>query len=103
MVARGEVWWYDHPNHKARPFLILTRSGAAAVLHQVTAVPTTTVVRSIPTEVALDAVDGMPRPCVLALDALTSIRTALCTTYITTLGPERMHEVCTALAISVDC
>lgn len=103
MVARGEVWWYEPPEAGRRPYLILTRSEVVGVLNQVFAVPATTVVRRIPTEVALDERDGMPTLCVLALDGATQIRPAFCTGRITTLSAERMQAVCAALSAAVDC
>lgn len=103
MVARGEIWWYEHPAAGRRPFLILTRTVAVPVLNQVLGVPVTTTIRGIPTEVALDSTDGMPRPCVLALDNLSAIRPALCTQRITHLTPARMSEVCNALGAATAC
>lgn len=103
MVKRGEVWWYEHPEAGRRPFLILTRSEACSVLNQVLGVPATRTVRSIPTEVALDQNDGMPAPCVLSLDNVGPVRPSLCTSLITRLGPERMHEVCVALTHATAC
>ena len=103
MVARGEVWWYEEPGRDARPHLILTRDAAIDVLNQVLAVPATRNVRGIPTEVALDTDDGMPAPCALTLDNLMPIRRALCTERITTLGPDRMLEVCEALRRATSC
>lgn len=103
MVSRGEVWWYEHPAEGRRPHLVLTRSEACGLLNQVLAVPATRTVRAIPTEVALDKGDGMPVSCVLTLDNLTLVRTSLLTEPITTLGPERMAEVCNALMAATDC
>lgn len=103
MVDRGDVWWYEHPARGRRPYLILTRAEAIPVLNQVLAVPATQTVRGIPTEVALDENDGMPRPCVVTLDNLATIRPALCTSLITHLSTERMREVCVALAHATDC
>jgi len=103
MVNRGEVWWYEHPVTGRRPFLVLTRPEAIPVLNQVVGVPLTRTVRGIPTEVAIDRTDGMRVACVAALDNLTQIRPALCTERITTLGPERMAEVCQALRTSLAC
>lgn len=103
MVARGELYWYEHPEAGRRPWLILTRSAALPVLNQVLAVPVTRTVRHIPTEVALDEDDGMPGPCVLALDNVAPIRPGLCTSLITTLGPAKMAEVCEALGIATAC
>lgn len=103
MVARGEVWWYEHPEAGRRPYLILTRTEAVAVLNQVLAVPVTRTARGIPTEVALDESDGMPVPCVLALDSLSLIRPRLCTERVAQLGPEKLRQVCEALRVATAC
>ena len=103
MVARGEVWWYEDPRAGRRPFLVLTRDEAIPVLNQVLAVPATRTVRGIPTEVTLDASDGMPAGCALALDNVALVRTALLTERITRLAPERMRAVCDALAVATAC
>lgn len=103
MVARGEVWWYEHPQAGRRPYLILTRSEALAVLNQVLAVPATRTARGIPTEVTLNPSDGMPSSCVLSLDNLSPIRPALCTDRIAELGPDKMREVCEALRVATRC
>jgi len=102
-VRRGEVWWYEHPDAGRRPYAILTRDEACAVLNQVLAAPATTVIRGIPTEVALDSGDGMPRPCVLNLDNVTLIRPALCVERITVLHASVMHRVCEALGHAIAC
>lgn len=83
--------------------MILTRGEAITVLHQILAVPATRTIRGIPTEVQLDADDGMPEHCVLSLDNLQPIIPELCTERITTLGAERLSEVCTALRVAVAC
>jgi mRNA interferase MazF len=97
------VWWYEHPRAGRRPFLILTRTEAAAVLNQVLAVPATTTVRGIPTEVGLDRADGMPVACVLTLDNVALIRPALCTKRITALSSEKLQAVCDALRHATAC
>lgn len=103
MVARGEVWWYEHPEHARRPVVVLTRDAAIPVLEQILAVPATRNVRGIPTEVELDESDGMPTRCTLALDNVSVIRKSLCTERITRLDPERMRAVCDALHIATAC
>lgn len=103
MVARGEVWWYEHPDQGRRPYLILTRDEAIPVLKQVVAAPATRTIRGIPTEVRLDADDGLPASCVLALDNVTTVRVALCTERITALAPDRLREVCKALHAATAC
>ena len=103
MVARGEVWWYEDPRASRRPFLILTRDEAIPVLNQVLAVPATRTVRGIPTEVPLGASDGLPADCVLTLDNVSLVRVGLCTDRITSLGIDRMQEVCEALRVATAC
>jgi mRNA interferase MazF len=103
VVSRGEVWWVTSTAGGRRPHLVLTRDGAIGVLHAVIAVPATTTVRAIPTEVRLDEADGMPRACALSLDNLVTVPTARLASRITTLGSERMREVCRALSIATGC
>jgi mRNA interferase MazF len=103
VVARSEVWWVEHPDAGRRPFLVLTRQAAVPLLNAVLAVPATRTVRRIPTEVFLDANDGMPDECALALDNLTLVPKELFRTRITRLSIERMREVCRALAIASGC
>lgn len=103
MVARGDVWWYEDPRTGRRPFLVITRNEAIPVLNQLLAVPATRTVRGIPTEVELDESDGMPARCVLALDNISLVRSALLTEHITRLAPPRMRAVCDALALTTAC
>ena len=97
------MWWYEHPTEGRRPYLVLTRTEAIAVLNQVLAVPATRTVRGIPTEVPLDETDGMPAPCVLSLDNVGLIRPALCVERITELDAAKLRDVCAALAVATMC
>lgn len=103
MVARGEVWWYEHPDASRRPFLVLTRDEALPLLNQVLAAPVTRTVRGIPTEVELEPSDGMPTSCVVSADNVTLIRPTLLTELVTQLLPERMQAVCEALGHATAC
>lgn len=103
MVARGEIWWYEHPARGRRPHLILTRTEAIPLLNQLLAVPVTRTVRGIPTEVPLDESDGMAGPCALTLDNVGLVRRSLLTHRIAALGPERMIAVCAALQRATAC
>jgi mRNA interferase MazF len=103
LVARSEIWWVEHPEAGRRPFLVLTRQAAVPVLNALLAVPATRTIRQIPTEVVLDADDGMPDECALSLDQLTLVPKELFHTRITRLSVERMREVCRALALASGC
>ncbi len=101
--ARGEVWWYERPEQKPRPVLVITRDEAIEKLHEVLVVPATSTVRGLASEVAVDRDDGMPAACALSLDNIFTARRALLTERITKLGPARMDEVCRALSSATSC
>jgi mRNA interferase MazF len=103
VVNRGDVWWGEIPDLGRRPYLILTRDPAIAVLKRVTVVPATRTIRSIPSEVPLDRTDGMAVDCVLTVDNIVTVRKSHLTERITRLGPARMAEVCRALSYATAC
>ncbi len=103
LVTRSEIWWVEHPDAGRRPFLVLTRQAAIPVLNALLSVPATRTIRQIPTEVVLDAGDGMPEACALSLDNVTLVPKELFRTRITRLSAERMSEVCRALAHASGC
>lgn len=102
-MKRGEVHWAETPKHGRRPYLILTRDSAITVLSEILVAAVTKTIRDIPTHVPLDESDGMPLPCAVTLDNLVMMPVGYLTERITTLAPDRMSEVCGALAASVDC
>lgn len=73
------------------------------MLNRVLAVPATRSVRDIPTHVQLDESDGMREPCALTVDNTFAPRKGLLSRRITRLGPEKMAEVCAALAAATSC
>lgn len=103
MVNRGEIWWAEHPEAGRRPYLVLTRQAAIPVLERVLAVPATRTVRNIPSEVQLDEDDGMPEPCALSFDNITTMPKALLTSRICRVSVERLEEICRALRAATAC
>jgi len=103
VVARGEVWWSEDEVLGRRPVLVLSRHAVLGSLRRPLVAPLTTRVRDLPTEVRLDADDGLPRPCVAALDNVQPLPASLLVERVSSLGPERMREVCQALAVATDC
>lgn len=93
----------DVPEAGRRPALVLTRDQAIPVLNRLVIVPATRTVRSIATEVVLDEEDGMPARCALSMDNMTIVPKSLIRRRITTLRPDRMADVCAALAAAVGC
>lgn len=102
-MSRGEVWWYEPPDAKPRPHLILTRTDVIPVLSDLLAIPATRTVRGIPTEVPLDESDGMPADCVLTADNIVLIERAFLARAISRLSDQRMQEVCEAIRRAVAC
>jgi mRNA interferase MazF len=102
-MRRGEVWLHESPTRKPRPVLILSRDSAIGVLRTVVAVPGTRTIRGIPTEVPLDATDGMRQSCVLSTDNIGLYNKAYLTRHLATLSTERMAQVCHALSLAIDC
>ena len=102
-MTQGDIYWYEDENTARRPFLVLTRSAAIAVLDRVVAAPLTTVIRDIATEVLLTTHDGVPRDCVVSADNIRLIERRRLSDRITTLTPARMREVCEAISFAIDC
>ncbi len=47
MVTRGDVWWGETPEEKGRPFLVVSRDSANAVMQRVLVAPVTRRVRGL--------------------------------------------------------
>ncbi len=102
-MHRGEVWWADVPGDKRRPVLILTRERFIPLLTSVLVAPLTTEVRDIPTEVALDAADGVPRSCAANFDNTFALAVARFSEPITVLSAARLEEVCRPYRFAAGC
>ncbi len=101
---RGEVWWSELPHIGRRPVIVLSRDVAIPRLRRALIAPCTTTIRSLPSEVLLDPdTDPVPRPCAANLDSVQSVSLAVLVERLGRLADARMREVCSALAIAVDC
>jgi mRNA interferase MazF len=100
---RGEVWWGEVPETKARPYLVLTRDEAIPVLRRILVAPVTRSVRGIPTEVPLGPPEGLPTECVATLDNVVTLSKAMLVRRLGALSPDRRRETCEALRAATDC
>lgn len=100
---RGEIWWGEIEDVGRRPFLVMTRSAAIPVLHNVLAAPVTRTTRNIPTELSLGPEDGMPTECAASFDNLRVVPKAYLVDRQCTLASHRLAEACQALRVAVDC
>lgn len=97
------MWWGEIEAVGRRPFLVMTRSAAIPVLHNVLAAPVTRTIRNIPTELLLGPDDGMPTECAASFDNLRVVPKAYLVDRQCTLEPMRLIEACRALRAAVDC
>lgn len=97
------MWWSEDPALGRRPVLVLSRDAVLPVLRRPLVAPLTTRVRHVPTEVALDVDDGLPRPCVVSLDNVQPLAVATLAERVTQLGAVRLAAVCKAMAVATEC
>jgi mRNA interferase MazF len=97
-MKRFEIWWAElDPPAGRRPVLLLSRNEAYSIRELITVAPVTTRIRDIPSEVPLGIEDGLPRPCVINLDIITTIAKASLRERVTVLTREKQKEVEIAL------
>jgi mRNA interferase MazF len=102
--SRGEVWWCELPEISRRPVVVLSRDVAIPRLRRALIAPCTTSIRGLPSEVLLKPGDDpIPLRSAVNLDSVESISIGTLTERLGRLGDERMREVCSALAVAVDC
>ena len=104
LPARGEVWWCELAEIGRRPVVVLSRDAAIPRLRRVLIAPCTTTIRALPSEVVLEPDDDpIPRQSAVNLDSVESVPTGVLVERLGRLADARMHEVCRALAVAVDC
>jgi len=97
-MRRGEIWWAElEPPAGRRPVVLLSRDEAYAVRSLVIVAPITTRIRHIASEVLLGTADGMPCDCVANLDTITTIPKDCLRDRLTSLSPQKLKEVETAI------
>lgn len=102
VVARGEVWWGEALDEKGRPFLVVSRDAANAVMQRVLVAPVTRRIRGVPSELALGVDEGLPVESVASFDNLRPFPKAMLVCRLGGLGP-RLHEICRAAGAALDC
>ena len=104
LAARGELWWCEMPEIGRRPVVILSRDAAIPRLRRALVAPCTTTIRGLASEVVLEpATDPVPRRSAVNLDSVESVSVAVLVDRLGRLADIRMHAICDALAVAVDC
>jgi mRNA interferase MazF len=103
-VRRGEIWRYRFKSpDKLRPVVVLSRPEVIDLLHTVIAAPVTSTVRGAPSEVVVGVAEGLKHESAVNLDHVQTVEKVRLVGYVGSLGPEKMRDVCRALAIAVGC
>jgi len=101
-MKRGEIRWYQfQPPDKRRPVLILTRDSVIPYLNEVIIAPVTSTIRGIPSEVLLDAEDGMSQTCAINFDHLQTVPKGKIGRLMTTLSQDKLSLVSTAVCFAL--
>jgi mRNA interferase MazF len=103
VVARGELWWGETPEEKGRPFLVVSRDAANAVMQRVLVAPVTTRRRGVPSELPLGPGEGLPHESVASFDNLRPFPKALLVRRLGAVGADRRHLLCAVAAATLDC
>jgi len=104
LPARGDLWWCELPEVGRRPVVVLSRDAAIPRLRRALIGPCTTTIRNIPTEVLLEPPDDpIPLVSVVNLDSVESVSVGTLVERLGRLSDDRMHEICEALEVAVDC
>jgi mRNA interferase MazF len=103
-VNRGEIWRYRFATpDKIRPVLVLTRQEVIGLLHTVMVAPITSTIRGAPSEVAVGTREGLRHESAVNLDHVQTVERAQLVGYLGHLAPEKMRQVCRALAVAAGC
>jgi mRNA interferase MazF len=103
-LSRGEIWRYRFKSpDKLRPVLVLSRQEVIPLLHTVMVAPITSSLRGAPSEVGVGVDHGLKHASAVNLDHVQTVERSRLVGYVGRLGPEKMREVCRALAIAVGC
>ena len=97
----AELWWCAAPLGAPGPVLVLSRPEAAAHLPRLLVARTSMTARGLPSEVALDATDGV-ETCVVCLDLPESVERASLTRRLGALSAHRWLQVAEALRGAVN-
>ena len=103
-LNRGEIWLLDLPRpDKRRPVLVLSRPSLIRFLHTVTVAAITSTLRGAPTEVELGIEEGLKATSCVNLCHLFTVGQRELTTFVGSVGSEKMQQVCDALLIACSC
>lgn len=87
---------------KTRPVLVLTRQGARQAMTKVTVAPITSTIKGLSSEVPVGVRNGLDRECVVALDNVVTIPSALLGRTIGFLADDQEPSLARAVVLAYD-
>lgn len=103
-VSRGEVWLYRFGSpDKKRPVVVLTRQEVIGLIGTVMVAPVTSTMRGLPSEIAVGVAEGLKHESAINLDHVQTVEQARLVGYVGHIEPNKMRQVCRALAVAVGC
>jgi len=102
-IARGEVWWGESPDEKGRPFLVVSRDAANAVMQRVLVAPVTRRARGVPSELPLGDGEGLPHESVASFDNIRPFPKSMLIRRLGVLSVDRGRDLCSVAAATLDC
>lgn len=103
MVARGEIWWGESSDEKGRPYLVISRDAANAVMSRVLVAPITSRIRSVPSELPVGPDEGLPIESVASFDNLQPFPVGMLTRRLGRLDDARVGLICRVAGATLDC
>ena len=103
-VNRGEIWRLHRPHpDKRRPVVVISRSSLIPLLHTVIVASVSSTSRGAPTEVSVGLEEGLKQASCVNLCHLFTVPRSQLKGYVGALGPDKMRQLCRALAIATGC
>lgn len=81
----------------------MTRQAVINRLRSIVVAPCTTTVRDLPSEVAVEPEEGLPKRCVVNLDNVALVDVTALGDVITTLDHDLMRKICGAVEVALGC
>lgn len=100
LTSQGELWWYEVPEDKRRPVLVVSRNVAASA--KVVVAPVTRTERDLPTWLPVGLDEGLVVDSYANFDDLRTAPKANLTLRIGSLGAEAKRRICDALDAMAD-
>ena len=101
---RGEIWHcgFKSPDKRC-PVVVLTRQEVLPLLRTAIVAPITSTIRGLPSEVVVGPDEGLRHDSAINLDHVQTVEQRQLRRYVGSLSPDKMRQVCRALAIATGC